>query len=75
MKKLMSFLAMTTSMSLLLLSSLCASSTINDSFFDVPEEVTFPQNFRIYAMCDFVSVRVRARDRARARTEIPSFVK
>jgi hypothetical protein len=47
MKKLMSFLAMTTSMSLLLLSSLCASSTINDSFFDVPEEVTFPQNFRI----------------------------
>ncbi len=47
MKKPMSFLAMTTSMSLLLLSSLCASSTINDSFFDAPEEVTFPQNFRI----------------------------
>ncbi len=47
MKKLISFLATTTSTSLLFLGSLCASFTVDSLLLDIPEETVFPQNVRI----------------------------
>ncbi len=68
MKKLISFLAMTTSTSLLFLGSLCASSTVDSLLFDIPEETVFPQNVRIltYPPGDLSTCNVLGLDQLKA---------
>src|ERR1700735_5690006 len=68
MKKLMSFLAMTTSTSLLFLGSLCASSTVDSLLLDILEETLFPQNVRIltYPPGDLSTCNVLGLDQLKA---------